>query len=143
MKPVRIFALALALCVIAPAAFGQTFEVGQVWSLKPPMDPAARIRIGRVEDEGRIVHISLWGQPASRPGLLGPSLAAGHLPISSEALAASVDQVVPDEPPTELMFDEGYAEWQSARGGVFTIPVSQIAVVLEQMAARLPAATQK
>jgi hypothetical protein len=142
---VRAIAATALLIASAPAAFAETiaFEAGQVWSLKAPMDPAARVHIGRVEDNGQVIHISLWGQPIDAPEPLASPLVAGHLPISAEALTSSVDAVV-DEPVLEgLQFEEGYGEWQRAHGGVFTISVSEIVdVMIEVLGGQAPPASK-
>ncbi|MBY0567868.1 MAG: hypothetical protein K2P70_11170 [Hyphomonadaceae bacterium] len=132
-----VLALVFALSFAAPPSWAQTFEVGQVWSLNAPMSPEARIRVGRVEDAGQTVHISLWGQPIEEASPLGSPLVAGHLPISSDALARSVNALA-DETPPDLQFEEGYAEWSRAQGGVFTITVPEIVDVILQSAAHLP-----
>jgi hypothetical protein len=128
----RAVALAIIVLFAAPHAFAQTpdFAVGQVWSLNAPMDPAARVRVGAVEDNGQTAHISLWGQPVGDAGLLNSPLTAGHLPISTEALGRSVDVLVNEPPPPDLMFDEGYQHWREAQGGVFMITVHEIVLVM-------------
>jgi hypothetical protein len=133
-----VLALVFALSFAAPASWAQTFEVDQVWSLNAPMSPEARIRVGRVEDGGQTVHISLWAQPIEEASALGSPLVAGHLPISSDALARSVNTLTDATPPADLQFDEGYAEWSRAQGGVFTITVPEIVNVILQSAAQLP-----
>jgi hypothetical protein len=145
MRSLRALAAASLLWFAAPVAYAQTvaFEVGQVWSLKAPMDPAARIRVGRIENEGQTVHISLWGQPIEATGPLGSPLVAGHLPISAEALADSVDRVVAEQPPEGLSFEEGYSQWRDAQGGVFTISVAEIVTVMVEMIAGTPSPTEK
>jgi hypothetical protein len=59
------------------------------------------------------------------------------LPIASEALARSVNALTSETPP-DTQFEEGYAEWRRAQGGVFTITVPEIVEVILQSAARLP-----
>jgi len=144
MAMMRILLVSLLL-LAAPPAHAQTarFEVGQVWSLQPPMDPAARIWIGRIEDNGQTIHISLWGQPVETTGPLSSPLTAGHLPISAEALGSSVDRVVEEMPPADLPFEEGYADWSNARGGVFTISVADIVVVMVEMIAAQQSPAEK
>jgi hypothetical protein len=130
MKLLRALLIVFALCAPAPA-FAQDFEVGQVWSLQAPMDANARIRIGRIEDNGQTIHISLWGQPVEPiEGALSSPLVAGHLPISADALRSSVNALVDEAPLEGLMFEDGYGQWRDARGGVFTITVAEIVVSL-------------
>lgn len=130
-----LFALVMALCFAPSLASAQTFEVGQVWTLQAPMAETARVRVGRVEEGGQTVHISLWGQPTDAPGMASP-LIASHLPISAEALSRSVGTLVDDAPPADLQFEEGYASWHSAQGGVFTITVNEIVGALTEMMTR-------
>ena len=109
------------------------FAAGQIWSLAAPMNPQARIRIGRIEDDGETVHISLWGVPARIPedsDAIASSLVAGHLPITKTALRASVAAQVSEEAPADLGFEDGYRTWRDAHGGVFTISVSEIVDVI-------------
>ncbi len=118
----------------APSATAQetSFAVGQVWSLRDPAFPDARIRIGRIEDGGRTIHISLWGVPAPVPevtDVIGSPLVAGHLPITAEALRASVGTVSNDQPPA-IDFEGGYNAWREAQGGVFTLTVPQIVAAI-------------
>ena len=76
---------------------------------------------------------------AERPGMVIllstgyaelPSKARSDLPRLSKpfdqaALAASVDQLVAVNVATAREFEAGYRDWQEAKGGVFTISVSQ------------------
>jgi hypothetical protein len=129
----RAFLGVVFLCAMAPKAMAQDggqFWQGQVWSLSAPMDPAARVHIGLVEDGGQTIHISLWGQPIDDASGLGSPLVAGHLPISADALRRSVDRVVNEAPPENLRFQEGYDTWKEAEGGVFTISVHDIVSVM-------------
>ncbi|MGH6950897.1 MAG: hypothetical protein ACREH4_08495, partial [Vitreimonas sp.] len=91
----RLVLAGLSGAAAAPA-WGEDlgFAVGQIWTLKPPMNAEARVRIGRIEDEGATLHISLWGAsvPPQQGGLLSSPLIAGHLPIARDALQASVDR---------------------------------------------------
>jgi len=95
------------------------------------MNPEARVRIGRIEDNGATIHISLWGADIpDTGGAIASPLVAGHLPITADALRASVDRQVDDTPPGDLGFDEGFATWREARGGVFTLTVPEIVNVM-------------
>lgn len=133
----RALLTGLACAIGAAPAWGDVmaFEVGQVWTLKPPMSENARVRIGRIEDDGATIHISLWGVPISDPqvsDVLNTPLVAGHLPITAVALRASIDQLTADTPPDNLGFDEGYATWRQDNGGIFTLTVSEIVDVMLQ-----------
>lgn len=123
----------------APAAFAeeQAFEVGQVWTLRAPMERTARIRVGRIEDSGATIHVSLWDvRPPvpNRSGALQDPIWASHLPISSAALLRSVDQLAQDSPPEHFDLEPGYQHWRQANGGVFTITVAEIVNVILQTA---------
>jgi hypothetical protein len=136
----RLLIVGAAAAWATPALAESTaFEVGQVWTLKPPMEPTARIRVGRVEANGAIIHISLWDTRPEIPnptGALRRPLVASHLPISSEALARSVDHLVRESPPTHLDLEPGYRHWREANAGAFTITVAEIVDVILQTAPR-------
>lgn len=135
----RRLLIAGLIVTCAPAAFAdeKSFEVGQVWTLGPPMEPTARIRVGRIEDNGATIHVSLWDvrPPVPQPsGALQRPLWASHLPISSAALSRSVDQLVQESAPEHLDLEPGYQHWREANGGVFTITVAEIVDLMLQMA---------
>ncbi len=127
---------AIAMSATGPYAHAQTieFEVGQIWTLIPPSSPDARIRIGRIEDNGATLHISLWGVPApvAIAHIVGPTLIAGHLPVAAASLRASIDRIVDEAAPPELDFEQGYRTWREANGGAFTLTVPEIVDVLVQ-----------
>lgn len=135
----RRLLIAVLILTCAPPALAeeQTFEVGQVWTLRAPMEFTARIRVGRVEDNGATIHISLWDvrPPASEPsGALQHPIWASHLPISSTALSRSVDHLTQESPPEHFDLEPGYQHWREANGGVFTITVAEIVDVIVQTA---------
>lgn len=130
-----LLAVTLGLGMTPASAQSTAFEAGQVWTLKPPMHADARIRVGRIENGGATVHISLWGVPISDPSIsdvLNSPLVAGHLPITAEALSASVDRLVDEAPPENLDFENGYEVWRQDKGGVFTLTVPEIVEVMLQ-----------
>jgi hypothetical protein len=128
---VLAFALAGAL---PPSASAETpaFEVGQVWTLEAPMASTARVSIGRIEDNGEVIHISVWGQPVAEELPVPNPFSMSHLPIARASLSASVDTLVTESLPTDLRFEEGYGLWRDAQGGVFTITVAEILEVVLQ-----------
>lgn len=134
----RLLIAGLILTCAPPAlAQEQTFEVGQVWTLRAPMEATARIRVGRIEDNGATIHISLWDvrPPIPNPsGALQRPIWASHLPISSIALSRSVDQLAHESLPEALDLEPGYQQWREAHGGVFTITVAEIVDVILQTA---------
>lgn len=134
----RLLIAGLMLTFAPPAlAQEQAFEVGQVWTLRAPMESTARVRVGRIEDNGATIHISLWD---TRPPVPSPSGAlqrpiwASHLPISSAALSRSVDQIAHEAPPAQFDLEPGYRQWRQANGGVFTITVAEIVDVIMRTA---------
>ena len=53
-----------------------------------------------------------------------------HAPFDAEVLANSVDKLVGTSSQTAPQFDQGYANWKQANGGVFTVPVSKLPEIL-------------
>jgi hypothetical protein len=100
----------------APVATAQTqaFEAGQVWSLNAPLAPTARVRIGRVI--GDVIHVSIWGQPMPE-GVHEPFVVI-HTAFERENLAASVDALVEDQPPSLVRngFENGFRLWRAFPG---------------------------
>ena len=96
-----------------------------------------KVIIGRVEPwNGQIaVHVSVTDVvvPAGAPNA-GRTIAIGHMPFEQSALAASVDQLLATRVPSPPAFDEGYRDWQDAKGGLYTIGVAKaVATGLEMM----------
>ncbi|MBC7768061.1 MAG: hypothetical protein H7124_04690 [Phycisphaerales bacterium] len=126
----RAAVVALIVACLAPSAFADqpAFAEGQVWSLSDPEHASTRVRIGRIEDSGRTIHISLWGArtPAPLQSMMGTTLVMQHLPITDQALRASVSMIVTETPPADLGFETGYQIWRDDQGGVFTLTVPEI-----------------
>jgi len=127
--------LSFALIGAAPAPHAP-YSVGQVWSYHTrPGELFSLLRINRIQLESRagplpIYHISIVGVHlggSSKPNVID------HLPVSRETLDASVIHLVnssekfPDS-------DSGITQWQSAHGGVFTIPVAEIVEIVDRTA---------
>jgi len=138
----RVFAffVVLAGLMLTMAANAQTsgtekppFAVGQMWSIKSPTPTTAKIVIGRVENFSDMiaVHISVLDVPipAGAPGA-GRTIAIGHMPFEQTALAASVDQLLGTGASPDRNFEGGYANWQSAKGGIYTISVEKAVQLL-------------
>jgi len=55
-----------------------------------------------------------------------------HIPVSATTLDASVTHLAAQHPefPT-VALQKGIAEWRAAKGGVFTIPISEIVEVAD------------
>ena len=129
-----VAALALMTCpamaqdmVTPPAAEAPNttaFAPGQVWTLKDPAFAGARLIVDKVEmlGEQHIVHISLTDVP---PGVSQLSTFA-HLPFSEDAVRQSVDALAEPDGQPYPGFAAGYAQWQAAKGGVFTVPVPDV-----------------
>lgn len=99
-----------------------TFSAGQVWTFRlDPREPPATPIVLRVEtlaSIGEVVHISVSSirTPAGVTQV-------GHLPMSKSAMDKSVLELVRTEAgPMDL---GGYETWKKAKGGVFTISVSE------------------
>ncbi|MEO5938592.1 MAG: hypothetical protein ABIQ43_06230 [Sphingomonas sp.] len=115
---------------IAPAESADRYAEGQIWEYKTRLqDTRSLLKIQRIEDggtRGKIYHISIVGIVIG-----GNATVLTHSPVSRAALDASVTRLSdakldwPD--PTE-----GIAEWRAAKGGVFTIPVAEIADITEK-----------
>jgi hypothetical protein len=125
--------LAFVLIGAAPVPHAR-YSVGQVWSYHTRReDPFSLLRINKIQLESRagplpIYHISVVGVhlgSSAKPG------AIDHLPVSREALDASVVHLVtssgnfPDSA-------TGITLWQAANGGVFTIPVAEIVEIVDK-----------
>lgn len=122
-----IFGLGLLAPALAmPARAQVTFVPGQVWSVRD-MPEATQLIIGRVERFGTTtaVHVSIVGVPVP-PGWPGGSTTqVAHMPFDADALAASVELLIGTDGTALPNFQDGYAEWRRARGGVFTISVAE------------------
>jgi hypothetical protein len=108
------------------------FEAGQIWEYATrPGEASSRLTVLKVESAeklGEIVHIRLDGVAIKGPK--GETVTTiSHLPYSELALRKSVTRLarekvqVPD-------FAEGYKSWKDAKGGVFTIPVSECVEIM-------------
>ena len=120
-----LFGLSAAAEAQSDAAFAAGAETGQVY-LCETVDASLSLAvwIGKIEDGGalgQIFHVQI--QPVHPDGL--PMV--GHAPFSPGSLTACR----PGDGAGELLamsfddaaFRKGYATWQEAEGGVFTIPV--------------------
>jgi len=117
--------LTLLAALPARAADAVAFKVGQMWTIK---NSAIRIVIGRIEPflpNKTAIHVSVLDVPCPRAAGCTTTVVA-HAPFDEAALAASVDQKVSDSAPVADAFESGYAQWKTAKGGVFTIPVSEL-----------------
>ena len=121
--------LTLLAALPARATDAVTFKVGQMWTIK---NSTIRIVIGRIEPflAGKTtIHISVLDVPCP-PAAGCTTTVVAHAPFDEAALAASVDQKLSDSAPVADAFETGYANWKAAKGGVFTIPVSELPSLL-------------
>jgi hypothetical protein len=128
----RIVAMVLAgLCLlaVAHAAEAPEFLVGQKWTVK---DSGMTIVIGRIEPfpGGKTaISVSVFDVPCP-PGAGCVTTVVAHAPFDSATLATSVDKLIAKDATPAQNFDEGYANWKQANGGIFTVPVSKLPELL-------------
>jgi hypothetical protein len=126
---------ALAFAVPAP---GRVYEEGQVWAFtQDGAESEGRVKIRLIEQDpkgAKIYHVTLVGL-----SLVGGTVTeVQHLPVSRETLDSSVTRLDPAERAFPD-YREGYEEWRRANGGVFTITIAEILLIVEQTLARPPA----
>jgi hypothetical protein len=126
----------IAVATAAPADTPIQYQEGQTWEYQTrPEDTGSLLRIQKVEENpafakyGPIYHISVIGVRFRDAPLSGD---LPHLPVSRETLDASVTRLSYSSV-TFPAADPGIAEWRSAHGGVFTIPLADIISSVEQM----------
>ena len=135
MKTLIARAAVLGIAALAASAQAQPtkYAVGQVWEYKTrPQDKGSLLRIQRMTDLDKetVYHLSIIGVRFERPDIAG---VLPHIPVSKKTLDASVSQLSFSSAafPTTAV-DEGIAEWQRAKGGVFIIPVSEIVGIADE-----------
>lgn len=132
-------------CAIIVAAIGlsaetvpTTYAEGQVWEYKArPQDAGSLLKIQRITelDNQKVYHLSVIGVHFRTPGILG---VFPHMPVFKATLDASVTKRSSSTAPfPTTAVDEGIAEWQRARGGVFTIPMSQIVDIADDQTSKM------
>lgn len=128
--------LAFGLLLMVNTSQAREFAEGQVWTYKTrPGEEGSTLQINRIEEHaklGRIYHISVTDlhvrTPQVRSGFVSE---LPHLPVSEKTLEESAPSLSA-VPPRKIYFESGYAEWNRAQGGVFTIAVSEIISVIEK-----------
>lgn len=135
-----VLAIAVVFTTLAPmvaaAANQPIYAEGQIWAYHTrPEDPSSLIKINKIEVDPAsavtpiyhicvvMVHIGGSATPKS----------IAHLPVSRQTLDSSV--IAPAM--SSVAFPDsavGIAQWRSAHGGVFTIPVAQIVEIVDQSA---------
>jgi hypothetical protein len=102
------------------------YKPGQVWSVRIPGSPQARLKILRVESfpgAGTFVHVAVDNVPVT----------VGHMPFTEAAIDQSVIELVGTDPvrPESL---EGYDDWRKAfdneGAGVFSVTVAEALQIL-------------
>ncbi|MFA6117239.1 MAG: hypothetical protein WC729_24790 [Sphingomonas sp.] len=130
------------LIVTAMALSGQSppapYAEGQVWEYhNRPQDAGSLLKIQKIEayGDGKVYHLSITGVHFGRPGMAD---ILPHIPVSAVTLDKSVTRLStanPDLSATALQ--EGVAEWKKAKGGTFTIPVSEIVDIVDTQTRQL------
>ena len=133
-------AFGLFAAILSPAQDRPAYAAGQVWEYSTrPEDAGSLIKIHQVETSsaGSIYHISMTGIRLTNDR---PPIDAGHLPVSRETLDASVTHLASPLAANRTFPDprDGIAIWRENEGGVFTIPLAQIAEILAGQMAKLP-----
>lgn len=137
MKLPSVAAAVLAGMGLSGQASPPEYVEGQVWEYRTrPQDAGSLLKVQRVEMMGakKVYHISVVGVHFEAPGFVG---ILPHLPVSDETLDASVTKLSTEKRdfPTSAL-DQGIEQWRKARGGVFTIPVSQIVGIIDEQTAK-------
>ena len=139
--------LAMTALVVAFVARAETadmskpeFAPGQMWSIKSTTPTTTKVIIGRVEEwSGKIaIHVSVIDAPIP-PGVPGAGgiTNVGHMPFDQSALVASVDQLLATGVSPAPNFEAGYAQWKSAKGGIYTISVTEaVGLIFETLLQR-------
>ena len=134
IKVLQVVAICLAAFGVAGEAAPSKYSEGQVWEYNNrPQDAGSLLKIQRVSMVANrmIYHVSIIGVHFARPGIAGM---LSHAPVSEETLDASVTRLSSRSVVFPLLstVDEGIVEWERAKGGVFTIPVSQIVEIADE-----------
>jgi hypothetical protein len=134
-----VLGFALATAAILPmSAMAQTaITEGQVWTFKGASADTARVAIQKIEPWGRgqAVHVSIYGLAP----MVGFNGEVSHMPFDRKALEGSLDMLTAETPRGDIGFAEGYEQWSSASGGIFTLSIAEaLKAMLEQMFRPLP-----
>jgi len=131
MRVQRLAILAMAMMGLTGQAAPQPkYAEDQVWEYHArARDPGSLLKIQRIEAYGsaQVYHISVSGLHFGKSDALQ---ALQHSPVSVETLDASVTKLASAEFPV-IDFEGGLAEWRQAKGGIFTIPVSEIVGIID------------
>jgi len=117
------------------------FKVGQVWKYKTrPYEENSVFTIAKVENEpknGNIVHITVTNLRIRNPHApSGYTDLIGHMPLAENSVAESVTELS-NKTPDLSAYEEGYQDWREAfdsgRGGIWTLPVSECVAAMEEV----------
>jgi hypothetical protein len=112
----------------------KSFAPGQEWSLQA--GNGATLVVGKVENwrDETAIHVSIFNIaiPAGSKGA-GTTTQIDHLPFSCTALKGSVAKLIKTNASPATGFADGYAQWQAAKGGVFTISVPEVIELMFKM----------
>lgn len=137
----RLVGVPLAAAALLGLAPPSKYAAGQVWEYHTrPQDTGSLLKVQRVELLGQqtVYHISVIGIHFSTPRLAG---ILPHIPVSEDTLNSSVTKLSSEKSDfLTTAVDEGIEEWRKAKGGVFTIPVSQIVQIIDDQTAKAQAA---
>jgi hypothetical protein len=134
----RAFAILAAAIGLSAQTNSTTYAEGQVWEYKTrPQDAGSLLKIQRVTElnNQQVYHLSVIGVHFRTPGILA---VLPHMPVSKATLDASVTKRSSSTAafPTTAV-DDGIEEWQRARGGVFTIPLSEIVDIADDQTSKI------
>src|SRR5688572_1656755 len=112
-----------------------SFEAGQVWTYRTrPGEESSRVIVCLVESHpeiGEVVHVSVTRVNLKNPQAPGGSSdRIAHMPFEQNALRHSVLAIESSGsalPP----FEDGYEEWREAKGGAWTMPLSEAISAME------------
>lgn len=104
---------------------------GERWRCRArPHEPDATVTVHRIE--GGVAHVSLAGLSMCAPAGGEATLSTvGHTPVGMVKLSRSLVQRLDVGVAVPSSFEEGYAQWQQARGGVFDLELPELIGALE------------
>jgi hypothetical protein len=129
-RAVILFVASLALSAAGPSS---RYAEGQIWEYQTrSQEVGSLVKIQKIEKlaDQKVYHVSVIGVRLKKPGM---SDVLPHLPVSEATLDASLIRLSPHPNFPTLAVDEGIAEWRAAKGGVFTIPISDILNAVDEM----------
>jgi len=120
----------------AQPAPAHELAVGQVWDYHTrDVDKGSTLTICKLEDlpkVGAVVHVSLSGLHLKNPRAPGGYTGeVPHAPFTRAAIERSITTFHGEGSPPQG-FEAGYRAWQEAKGGVFSVPVADVAGLIEK-----------